>query len=353
VRALFQVALAAVAAVVVAGCAGAAPGPTSAAHPASGPTARAATPAPARGRTRAVVGVTTGNALVVLDATTGAVLRTLVPSAVNGDEVAVSPDGSTVYYEERTGCDDQIMSVPLAGGASAVVAVGGLPALSPDGTELAMAREPATATRQLAPSCLSNPAARTASYSLIVRNLRSGRETSYPMSPELVSGGLPFPISHLSWAPDGARLAVSISAPEDNVGWALVVIDTRSDRYYYTSGAAGIPVTSGPDVSRSYYREGVFMPDGDLFVNRVCCAGLAPAGPAVTSTLLWEMSPAGAFVHQVAIGFTDRAHTSLDAEPAGHWLLYLSNADLYVSQDGRTPSVLASGLVAAAWAELP
>jgi hypothetical protein len=353
VRAPFRTPLAAAAAFLLAGCAGAASGPTSAAHPGSPGTGPSASPAPAQGRTRAVVAVTSAGALVVLDAATGAVERTLVPSAVNGDEVAVSPDGSTVYYEERTGCDDQVRSVPLAGGTPRVVATGALPALSPDGTRLAIAREPATGTRQLAPSCVPDPSALTASYTLVVRDLRSGRETSFPMSPQLVSNGLPFPISHLSWAPDGARLAVSIEAPEDNTGWALVVIDTRTDRYYHTTTTEGIRVTSGPSPGQSYYREGVFMPDGDLFVDRVCCAGIDPTRPAVTSTLMWEVAPTGTFVRQVATGFNDRDHTSLDADPTGRWLLYLSGPDLYVSQDGRTPSRLTTGPVAAAWAELP
>jgi hypothetical protein len=51
----------------------------------------------------------------------------------------------------------------------------------------------------------------------------------------------------------------------------------------------------------------------------------------------------------VAIGFTDRDHRSLDSDATGRWLLYLSGQDLYVSEDGRTPTRLASGLAAAAW----
>jgi hypothetical protein len=241
--------------------------------------------------------------------------------------------------------------VPVAGGNPSLVAGGALPALSPDGTELAYARQPIQ-NGQVPRSCSVASSGFAASFELVVRNLRTGQETLYPMSPDLVQLGLPYPISHLSWAPDGAHLAVSIAAPQDNVGWALVVLDTRTDRYYRSSTVASVPVTSGPTPDRSYYREGVFMPSGNLFVNRVCCSGIEPNGPPVTSSLMWEVRPDGMLVRQVAIGFTDRDHTSLDADSTGHWLLYLSGSDLYVSRDGQTPVKAATGLIAATWAEL-
>lgn len=343
--------LAAVAALLVAGCSA----PTSAARPTSSPAASrpAVSPSGSAQRALAVVGVTADLNLAVLDPTTGAVQRTLPPVAVNGDEVAVTPDGRTIYYELRTGCDDMIETVSVTGGASSMVDEGTLPALSPDGSELAFVKQPATKYRQLPQACFpagSNPAA---SDQVVVRNLRTGHETVYPLAPDLAKLGLPYPVSHVSWAPDGVRLAVSIEAPEDNVGWALVILDTRTDRYYYTTAGTGMPVTSGPNPSRSYYREGVFMPDGNLFVNRVCCSGIQPGAPATTSSLLWEVTPAGTLVHQVAIGFTNRDHTSLDADSSGRWLLYLSDSDLYVSRDGQTPVRVASSLTAATWAELP
>jgi hypothetical protein len=101
-----------------------------------------------------------------------------------------------------------------------------------------------------------------------------------------------------------------------------------------------------PGLARSYYREGVYLRDGDLFVNQMCCAGL-PA--RVTSSLLLEVGPSGELVRQVAIGFRDRDHTSLSADPSGHWLLYLSGPDLFLSLDGAAPFKLTTGLTAAAW----
>ena len=83
-----------------------------------------------------------------------------------------------------------------------------------------------------------------------------------------------------------------------------------------------------------------------MLVNRACCAGWPVR---VTSSLLWETDPSGHLVRQVAIGFANRDHSSLDADRSGHWLLYLSAHDLFVSLGGSTPFVLTSGLIAAGW----
>ena len=78
-----------------------------------------------------------------------------------------------------------------------------------------------------------------------------------------------------------------------------------------------------------------------------CCAGV----PAKTDApLLWEVQPNGAMIRQVAIGFANTAHNSLDVSADGNWLLYLGGGALYVSQGGARPSQVATGLVAAAWA---
>jgi hypothetical protein len=73
-----------------------------------------------------------------------------------------------------------------------------------------------------------------------------------------------------------------------------------------------------------------------------------------TSRLMWEVSTSGAFVHQVAIGYPNLDHSSLDASSDGRWLLYVAHtvdaATLYVSQGGATPRELTTGIFAAAWA---
>jgi hypothetical protein len=106
-----------------------------------------------------------------------------------------------------------------------------------------------------------------------------------------------------------------------------------------------VPVT-GPDAARSYYRGGVFLPGGNLFVDRICCTD---GGAKQTSDLLWEIAPSGRLVRQVALGWLDRDHYSLDGDPSGHWLLYLSGPDLFLSLDGNAPFKLTTALGAAAW----
>jgi len=124
-------------------------------------------------------------------------------------------------------------------------------------------------------------------------------------------------------------------------------VDTSVARYYVIPGPGVrfVPVT-GKDTRRSYIREGVYTPDGNLFISRACCGGVPVHN---TSRPMWEVAPDGALIHQVAIGFVNEEHVSLAADTSGHWLLYLADHDLYVSQGGNTPSRLASGLIAATW----
>jgi hypothetical protein len=304
--------------------------------------AATASPSQAAAGPPAVVAVTKGGALVILDSANGSIAKTLVPSGVIGDEISVSADGTTVYFAANHGCSTDVESVPVTGGSPALIGKGSLPAISPDGAKLAMAREPSMAT-----GCVPHEANLTAQYKLVVRTLSGGSQVTYPMLAAGQSSGLPYPISHLSWSPDGTHLAVSISAAEDNEGWNLVILDTAIARYYLSgAGDISVPVTGHPNVRDSYLREGVFMPDGNLFVSRACCAGVPVRN---TSRLMWEVNTAGTLVHQVAIGFANLEHTSLDADATGKWLLYLAGDILYVSHDGHTPTQLTTGLIAAAW----
>jgi hypothetical protein len=291
-------------------------------------------------RPPAMVAVTSRGALVVL-AATGAPDRTLVPSGVLGDEISVSPDGGTVYFSRRHGCASDLESVPVAGGKPALISTGSLPAISPDGNTLAFARQPA-----LTPHCTPATANLPAQFNLVVRTLGSGVERVYPMLPAGQSNGLPAPISHLSWAPDSTRLAVSISSIQDNEGWQIVVMNTTTAQDYLGgTGDTSVPVT-GSDARRSYWREGVFMPNGELFVSRACCAGVPVRN---TSKLMWEVTATGAFRHLVAIGFPGLQHISLAVNRSGRWLLYLAAGQLYVSLRGARPRGLGGSLLAAAW----
>jgi hypothetical protein len=184
-------------------------------------------------------------------------------------------------------------------------------------------------------------------FNLDIRTLSSGTTTSLPMVPAGQDSGLPSPISHLSWSADSEHLAVSIASAEDNEGWALNLVDTATAQYYFSgAGVTTVPVT-GQDTQQSYLREGVYMPSGDLFVSRACCAGIPVQN---TSRLMWEVATSGALVHQVAVGFANLDHTSLDVSQNGNWLLYLAGTTLYLSQGGATPKELTTGMIAAAWA---
>lgn len=291
-------------------------------------------------RPPAMVGVTTRGALVVLSSVTGAPVRTLVPNGVLGDEISVSPDHQLVYFSRHHGCIDDVYSVPVGGGKPILISTGSLPAISPDGSALAFARQP-----PLTPHCMSG-SDMSGQFSLVIHTLSTGVEHVYPMLPSGQTSSLPAPISHLSWSPNGTRLAVSISAIQDNEGWQIVLLDTGTAQDYMTGpGDRFVPVT-GADARQSYWREGVFMPDGNLFVSRACCAGDPVRN---RSKLMWEVTTTGRFRHLVAIGFPALQHTSLAVNRSGKWLLYVAGTNLYVSERGARPRQLDGGLAAAAW----
>ena len=331
---------AAVAALIVAvglsacGGGGAKPAPTVTVTQSAAPSANPAASGPP-----AMVAVTTAGALVTLNPATGAVEKTLLPSGVIGDEISVSASGQ-VYFTVQTGCDSTIEEMAVGGGSNIQITPGSLPAISPDGTKLAYASQP-TLTAQ----CASQASSLLSNYNLKIRTLSSGTTATLPMISGQ-GGGLPAPISHLSWAADNHHLAVSVASVQDNEGWGVYLADTAvAQAYLQSPGVTNLPVT-GPDSQQSYLREGVYLPNGNLFVSRACCGGFPVQN---TSRLMWEVDTSGVLVHQVAIGYATLDHTSLDVSPDGNWLLYLAGNDLYVSHGGATPTKLTTGLIAAAW----
>jgi hypothetical protein len=310
--------------------------PSPASSSGSGP----ATPAPKKApKPPGLVAVTKAGALVLLGSRHGQVIRTLVAGGVRGDEISVSPDHNTVYFSVRHGCLGQIESIPVAGGSPTVIAAGTVPAISPDGTRLAYATAPLQTG-----ACVPNANELTKQYTLVIRTLSTGTQAVYPQLPSDQDTGLPAPISHLSWSPDGGTLAVSIASVQDNEGWNLILLNPATARDYLT-GAGGQSVPPGSPLG-SYWREGVYMPNGNLFVSRACCSGFPVHNK---SRLMWIVSPAGAMQHQVAIGFANLDHTSLSASGNGSWLLYLAGDILYISHNGNKPVQLTTGMIAAAW----
>jgi len=315
--------------------------PVSSAAPSNPPSASAAPPAsPAAAAQPTIVAVTGAGALVTLNPTTGALEQTLVPSGVLGGEVSVS-SGGMVYFAASSGCAGSIESIPMSGGTPTLIAAGNDPAVSPDGSKLAYAAEP---------GCVPNS---QHTWALAIRTLSSGAMVSLPALPSSQAGGLSYPISYLSWGPDNDHVAVSIEPSQDNEGYSVHLVDITRARYYVAdSGVVTVPVTGNPDQPGTYLGEGAYMPDGDLFVSRACCQG---NGASSSSSLLWEVTTSGAFVHQVAIGYPSLSHFSLDVSSDGKWLLYVAagapnTGEVFVSNGGATPSQLTTGVVAAAWA---
>ena len=116
-----------------------------------------------------IVAVTKAGSLVALNPATGAASQTLVSGHVLGDEISVSGTGMA-YFAVKHGCSSEIEAIPVAGGTVTSLAVGSLPAVSPDGTKLAYASEPS-----LTSGCVSASPDVASQYHVAIRTLRSAR----------------------------------------------------------------------------------------------------------------------------------------------------------------------------------
>jgi hypothetical protein len=286
----------------------------------------------------------------VLNSGSGRVVRTLDRTGVVGDALALTPGGRRVYYEKTTGCHSEIWTVSVSGGRPRRVASGARPALSADGTRLAYATGHYYGMDWDRDCPYLNEQKVRSTYAVVTRVLATGAERRYPMGAD---AGLPMPVGHLSWNSTGTRLAVSVESPQDNEGWDLRILNLSKDRYYVGSAAAGRSVpaagsgTTARPKDRVFFREGVFLPSGDLFVVHRCCSGM---DPVTTSELLQRVNPAnGAVRAQVAVGLLKEDHTSLDSDRSGRWLLYLSGTRVMVSKAGARPTALTRGYQAVAW----
>ena len=178
--------------ILVAACGGGgSPGAAQSTAPAPTPSATtgARSVSQTTARPPAMAGVTAGGSLVLLSSATGAPIRALVRGSVIGDEISVSGDGQTIYFSRRHGCVDDVESVPLSGGKPTLITTGSLPAISPDGSTLAFARQP-TLTRH----CMAAGSGDlSAQYDLVTRTLSTGVERIYPVLPPASRAGCPRP----------------------------------------------------------------------------------------------------------------------------------------------------------------
>jgi WD40-like Beta Propeller Repeat len=335
--------------------------PTAATLTASAPATRSAAASQA-GTEPGILAVTSAGALVRLNTATGAVAQTLVPSGVTGDEISAA--NGTVYFTAQQGSDCSVESIPAAGGTPSVIASGGEPAISPDGTKLAYTTwplagsggcslpsgDPASGAPGDATSGPPTDAYPGRVSQLMIRALAGGQTVTIPQEP-LTQEGIPQPISHLSWSPDGSHLAVSLGPIQEQAGWAVNLLDVATAQYYQSGTGVSTVTSANEDVAKGgYLREGVYLPDGDVFISQACCTGTGPLAKPDASRLLLEVNQGGTVTRQVAVGYPTLTHDSLAVSANGGWLLYLGGGDLYVSKGGATPTELSnSGFLAATW----
>jgi hypothetical protein len=203
--------------------------------------------------------------LVVLNSTTGKVIRTLVQlPADNGEpeccggigDISLSPERKTVYFHRigEPGAG-QIQRVAVAGGpVETIVQNADLLDISPDGRKLAY---------------------RKGNSGLAVHDLSTGAEKDWT-----VFGGHE-QVGRFAWAPDSRRLAVTLafdseSETGDGVHTTVRLLDTESAPLAVADAPAiDIPRTNDhPDLSVGAWRGD----SGDLMVIRYCCWPEASGG---------------------------------------------------------------------------
>lgn len=161
----------------------------------------------------------------------------------------LSPDGTTVYYE--TCCEPavgQVFRVPATGGDPELVTSGTDPAVSPDGTKLAVVEL----------------------QWLKVRDLATGAETRYE------AAELPTMLSHPAWSPDGRSIALERYDADVRVGRVVVLdLDDATDlddaREITAADADGTPRFPSFDQAGRVHvvRQGVDQEGGPLGPARV------------------------------------------------------------------------------------
>ncbi len=352
----------------------AAPVPGSGAVPGAGtvPASTSASGTASSGSTRpqVLVAVSTTGALVVLDPDSGAVVRTLVAAGVTGSVVSLAGRGGLVYFERPFGCHHQVWRVAVTGGAPALVAAtGSVPAVSPDGTRLAFARQtfgcPDSARTAGAASSVTSDR-----FLVVVRDLRSGQERDYS-APSDRPEGFEMPIVRLSWSGDGARLVESFDPvvrtgsddvpvpPEDSAPGQVAVLDLAQDLYYLADDSPRSPQNLPETDSARFAREAAFLPDGRLLVVRGRRGVEIPVGAQVrvaprivpgVRDLLEEVDPgSGVVVRRVAAGAVGLLLGAPATDVTGRWLLFVSGTEVRVVHGDAHAVHLVGGYLAADW----
>lgn len=225
--------------------------------------------------------------------------------------VDLSPDGTTVYYE--TCCEPavgQVYRVPVTGGEPELVTTGTHPAISPDGTKLAVVWL----------------------QGLKVRDLATGAETRYEAATP------PTMLSHPAWSPDGRSIAVERYDADVRVG-RVVVLDLEDDtdldaaREVVSAEADGTPRFPSFDAAGRVHvvRQGVDQEGGPL----------GPARIEVHSpTVAGEISRRG----------LDQPLRSQHHDPTGGFVLrVLADGTVEITDSQGTPRAAGTAFDDAAW----
>lgn len=225
----------------------------------------------------------------------------------------VSPDGQTVYYE--TCCEPasgEVFRVPITGGEPELVTSGTSPAVSPDGTKLAVIEL----------------------QDLLVIDLADGSEQRY----RLADGEGVVLLANPSWSPDGTRLALErydVSLDDGRV--VVVTVDG-------TDGALQQAVTVARTDANGIPMHPVFDQAGAIVVIRQLPALDASQG-ARSET--YRSSGDTRLIEAVSL---DQPVLSQRTAGGGRFLLRtLADGTLVADLGDRTVAIPGTGLLDAAW----
>lgn len=238
---------------------------------------------------------------------TGSVVRTLASGV--GDP-AMSPDGTTAYYDGGPPLEPSIFSVPVAGGAPVKVGSGRAPAVSPDNSMLAyilpfpknavgIYDAAHRATQQIDLSQVigsgyhlanSGSVLAWASDTLLVAIPLQDPTSTSSTTPKASPGTSSQTAVVINLAAGDSTRAVTISSPPNGIGGPgsangtiLVATGGAIDQYAVTPSAmtqvSSVPVPSGAQVA-------AISPDGDkvLYLIRSGPSSPPPTQPAAGAT---------------------------------------------------------------------
>lgn len=275
------------------------------------------------------VGLSEDHELVVVDRASGAIVRVLDSFDDPGAEpppeepagfgrylgaIAVSPDGQTVYYE--TCCEPAVGTVyrvPVTGGEPELFTYGTHPAVSPDGTRLAVVELQA----------------------LKVVDLATGAEVRYPPADDDWAMALANP----SWSPDGTKVALERYDESIDQGRVVVV----------TLGEAGDALEAAPTVAE---HDG----DGTPMFPTFDAEGRVNVVRQSVGDRNWPVGPTRVEVVD-ALGGGEISRRDLDqpvrsqrhSADGRELLRVLGDGSVRVTSGGETRTVVPAGFQTAAW----